>query len=95
MSPAPVVYLGNDEGAILIDYPHGRGRIVLLSDPYVVANNGISLKDNLQLALNLVTTSKGLTASMSSTRDEALPKMLSLLISQARLYWRFSCNSAS
>ncbi|HZE67948.1 MAG TPA: DUF4350 domain-containing protein [Pyrinomonadaceae bacterium] len=62
MSPAPVVYLGNDEGAILIDYPHGRGRIVLLSDPYVVANNGISLKDNLQLALNLVTTSKGLTA---------------------------------
>ena len=36
ISPAPVVYLGDSEGAILVDYPHGRGRIVLLSDPYVV-----------------------------------------------------------
>jgi hypothetical protein len=27
---------------------------VLLSDPYIVANNGIRLRDNLQLAVNLV-----------------------------------------
>jgi hypothetical protein len=35
---------------------------VLLGDPYLVANNGIGLKDNLQLALNLVTASGGLIA---------------------------------
>ncbi|SRR6266498_1924609 len=61
-SPAPVVYLGDPQGGLLVDCRHGQGRIVLLSDPYLVANNGIGLKDNLQLALNLVTASGGLIA---------------------------------
>ncbi|HEY6230151.1 MAG TPA: DUF4350 domain-containing protein [Pyrinomonadaceae bacterium] len=54
ISPAPVVHLSSSRAPLLIDYPHGRGRIILLSDPYIVANGGISLKDNLQLALNLL-----------------------------------------
>ena len=55
-SPAPVVHLANGRSAVLVDYPHGLGRIVVLSDPYMIANGGISLQDNLQLALNLVST---------------------------------------
>ena len=55
-SPAPVVHLSNGRSAVLVDYPHGAGRIAVLSDPYLVANGGISLQDNLQLALNLVAT---------------------------------------
>jgi hypothetical protein len=53
-SPAPVVHLATSQSPLLIDYSHGQGRIVLLSDSYMVSNNGIGLKDNLQLALNLV-----------------------------------------
>ncbi len=53
-SPAPVAHFESSQGALLIDYPHGAGRIVLLSDPYLVANGGIRLADNLQLALNVV-----------------------------------------
>jgi hypothetical protein len=61
-SVAPVVHLGNSDRALLLDYRRGSGRIVLLSDPYIVANNGIGLQDNLQLAVNLVTASGGLIA---------------------------------
>jgi hypothetical protein len=61
-SPAPVVHLSSSRAPLLIDYPHGRGRIVLLSDPYIVANGGISLKDNLQLALNVLAAPAGLIA---------------------------------
>jgi hypothetical protein len=56
------VYLGDLEGAVLVDYSYGDGRIVLLSDPYIAANNGIRLRDNLQIALNIVTASAGLIA---------------------------------
>ena len=49
-------------GSLLIEYPHGKGRIVLLSDPYIVANNGINRADNLQLAVNVVTGGGGLIA---------------------------------
>jgi len=61
-SPAPVVHLTVGEKTLLLDYFHGNGRIVVLSDPFTVANDGISLHDNLQLALNLVTTKEGLIA---------------------------------
>ena len=33
VSPAPVVHLASSSGVLLIDYPHGKGRISLLSDP--------------------------------------------------------------
>jgi hypothetical protein len=62
VSPAPVVHLSADGNAVLLDYPHGKGRIVLLSDPFIVANGGIALKDNLQLAINLLAATDGLTA---------------------------------
>jgi hypothetical protein len=57
-SPAPIVHLVDDRGALLVDYPHGAGRIIVLSDPYIVANGGISLADNLQLAVNAVAGSR-------------------------------------
>jgi len=50
---APVMLLASGDKTILVDYPYGAGRIVYLSDPYIVSNAGIALVDNLQLALNL------------------------------------------
>jgi hypothetical protein len=61
-SIAPVVHFREQRGALVVDYPYGNGRIVILSDPYVVANNGIGRADNLMLALNAVTGSGGLVA---------------------------------
>jgi len=62
LSPAPVAAFVNDRGALLAEYPHGKGRIVLLSDPYFVANNGINRADNLQLALNTIVGNGGVIA---------------------------------
>ena len=61
-SPAPVVHLTSSNSVLLLDYPHGQGRIVVLSDPFIVANGGIGLKDNLQLAVNLLSSSDGVIA---------------------------------
>jgi hypothetical protein len=61
-SPAPVVHLTSGGSALLVDYPHGRGQIILLSDPFIIANGGINLKDNLQLAINLLAPTAGLIA---------------------------------
>jgi uncharacterized protein DUF4350 len=62
VSQAPVVHLRNERGALLVDYPYGAGRVVLLSDPYIVANNGIGRADNLLLAVNVVAAGGGLIA---------------------------------
>jgi len=59
---APVVHISDRDGALLVDYAYGAGRITVLGDPYVVANNGISSHDNLQLAINLVSAVDGLVA---------------------------------
>ena len=59
---APVVHISDGDGAFLVDYAYGAGRITVLGDPYVVANNGISSHDNLQLAINLVSNTDGLVA---------------------------------
>ena len=56
---APVVHLADEGGALLVDYKYGAGRVVLLTDPYVVANGGIRLEDNLRLAVNVVTGGAG------------------------------------
>lgn len=61
-SPAPVIHIGNSDGALLVDYAYGAGRIVVLSDPYIVTNSGIKLNDNLQLAINTLAAGKGLIA---------------------------------
>lgn len=59
---APLIHFADDRGAFLADYRSGGGRVIILSDPYVVANNGIARADNLQLALNLVGGRDGLVA---------------------------------
>ncbi len=51
---APVVHLGDSKGAVLADFDYGKGRVIFLSDPFVIANNGIARGTNLTLALNLV-----------------------------------------
>jgi Domain of unknown function (DUF4350) len=61
-SAAPVVHLRHERGALLLDYPYGAGRVVVLSDPYIVANNGIGRADNLLLALNVIASGGGLIA---------------------------------
>jgi hypothetical protein len=61
-SPVPVAHFEGQSGALLVDYPHGAGRVILLSDPYMVANGGIRLADNLQLALNAVAGAGGVIA---------------------------------
>lgn len=55
---APVVHMSDGregEGALVVDYAYGRGRIVVLSDPYVASNAGINRADNLFLAAGVVT----------------------------------------
>jgi uncharacterized protein DUF4350 len=61
-SPAPVATFADDHGAVVADYPHGKGRIVLVSDPYLVANNGVNRADNLQLAINVIVGNGGVIA---------------------------------
>lgn len=61
-SPAPVAHLSNATGALLLDYQYGDGRIVVLSDPYMLSNGGIGLNDNLQLAINILGGHGGLIA---------------------------------
>lgn len=56
--PAPVSHLGDGRagaGSMLVDYAYGRGRVVIMSDPYVVSNAGLNRADNLFLAVNLAT----------------------------------------
>lgn len=62
LKPAPVVLLANDDKIILSNMPYGYGEIVFLSDPYIVANGGIRLADNAQLAVNIVNSGGGLIA---------------------------------
>lgn len=61
-SLAPVSHLEDFRGALLVDYPHGAGRIIILSDPFIVAQDGLSLADNLQLTLNVVAGGGGIIA---------------------------------
>lgn len=51
---APIVHFGSSAQNLVVEATYGSGKIILLSDPYVVSNNGISLVDNAQLGLNLV-----------------------------------------
>jgi hypothetical protein len=55
---APVVHVLDGRegpGALLVDYAYGLGRVVVLSDPYIVSNAGVNRADNLFLAVNVVT----------------------------------------
>lgn len=61
-SRAPVIHVADANGALVVDYAYGSGRVIILSDPYVVTNRGLSAQDNLQLAINAVTAHEGLIA---------------------------------
>ncbi len=51
---APTVHIAQAQNNLLVDVPYGSGRIVILSDPFIIANDGIALVDNAQLAVNIV-----------------------------------------
>jgi hypothetical protein len=50
---AVTYHIGDDQGALLADAKLKEGRVVMLTDPFIIANNGIKLADNIVLALNL------------------------------------------
>src|SRR5581483_128973 len=49
-----VYYVGEAHGAMLAELSYGKGRIIFLSEPYIMANNGIAQGDNQTLALNII-----------------------------------------
>lgn len=59
---APAVHIASGDRNLLVDAPYGRGSIVILSDPYIVSNGGISLVDNARLGVNLVAAGDGIIA---------------------------------
>lgn len=59
---APVVHVSNGEKNILVDVPFGSGRIIFLTDPFIVSNGGINLVDNAQIGINVVSANGGLIA---------------------------------
>jgi hypothetical protein len=61
-SASPVVHIADSKGALLVDFSYGLGRVVILSDPYIVTNSGIKLNDNLQLAINTIAGRDGVIA---------------------------------
>lgn len=59
---APVIHLANNKSNLLVDFPLGAGKIIFLSDPYIISNSGIKLVDNAQLGINIVTARQGIIA---------------------------------
>lgn len=51
---SPTVHIAQAQNNLLVDMPYGSGRIVILADPFIIANDGIALVDNAQLAINIV-----------------------------------------
>jgi hypothetical protein len=58
----PVVHFMSHEKNLLADVPYGNGKIIYLADPYIVSNGGISLADNVQMAINMVSSPNGVVA---------------------------------
>lgn len=56
---APVVHVSDGERALLARMAYGRGEIIVLADPFIVSNGGISMADNSQFGLNLVSAADG------------------------------------
>lgn len=56
---APLAHLTGTRGHLLVETPFAEGRVIVLSDPYIVSNAGIGLVDNSRLAINLVTSRDG------------------------------------
>jgi hypothetical protein len=58
-SLAPVLHLSDEHGSLLADYRYGAGRIVVLSDPFMLSNGGINRADNLRMAVNVIAGGSG------------------------------------
>ena len=58
----PLVHVSDANKNILVEAPFASGRIILLSEPYIVSNNGFNLVDNSRLAENVATSRDGLIA---------------------------------
>jgi hypothetical protein len=56
---SPIVQISQNGRNYVVDAPFGTGRIILVCDPYIVSNAGISLADNAAFANNLVATQNG------------------------------------
>ncbi len=56
---APVVHFASGDRTLLLEVPYGSGQIVFLTDPFIVANGGISAVDNAQLAMNIAASGGG------------------------------------
>jgi hypothetical protein len=61
-SGSPAVYVSKDGRNYVVDAPYGSGRVILVADPYIVSNAGVSLADNAVLANDLVATENGVIA---------------------------------
>ena len=59
---APVVHFAWDGRNLLVDVPYGSGKIVYLTDPYMISNGGVNLVDNAKLAINMVSAGDGIVA---------------------------------
>ena len=59
---APLVHVAGGGRNLLVEAPFAAGRVIILSDPYIVSNGGISIVDNARLAVNLVTSREGVIA---------------------------------
>ena len=59
---SPLVHVAGGGRNLLVEAPFAQGRVIVLTDPYVVSNAGINLVDNAKLATNLVTSREGLIA---------------------------------
>lgn len=52
----PIVHFSGDGRRAVVEARYGSGRVVFVSDPFIVSNGGISSADNAQLAINIVNT---------------------------------------
>lgn len=59
---APMVHVAGGGTNLVIEAPFAEGRVVVVSDPYVVSNAGINLVDNARLGINIVASGGGLIA---------------------------------
>lgn len=51
---APVAHFESDGANLAVEVPYGGGKIIFVSDPFIVANSGIATADNARFATNLV-----------------------------------------
>ncbi len=58
----PLIHFATADKNLVVEAPFGSGKIVFVTDPYIVSNAGIAIADNAQLGINLVATNGGIIA---------------------------------